>query len=448
MATLDQVRVVVAGGGLAGLSAAFELSRRGARVHVLEARARLGGRVRTERDDDGIHAEAGGEFIDQPQDAIRALAARLQLPLVGVLRAGFGLALAHGGRTTLHRSPARPWSTLTRRLRPIVDAFRDAGGTWETATAAAIARQTVDALVPAAAGGPSAATQARAFVEALRGFYLAEPDALSALVLIDQMLSGEPPGRTRAYRVRGGNDRLIAALARRIERRGRIDLGTAIRAVVQDRRGVRVAVAGVDGRRHQIGADYVVMTLPPPLVRACAFDPPLPARQHAALGALTMGAATKVSLRFDRPWWRRTGRPHAFGSNLPCGAVWESGEEQRAALLTLLGGASASASLAEAADDPAAVASLMRVFGAPSRPGTLVGGAVSWERERWSKGGYAVFGPGFEPRERPLLSAAHGRVLFAGEHTSERWQGFMNGAVESGEAAARDAIALARLAAR
>jgi monoamine oxidase len=442
MPALHEMRVVVAGGGLAGLSAAFELSRRGVQVHVLDARSRLGGRVRTDRDKDGVHAEAGGEFIDQPHDALRSLAARLRLPLVGVLRAGFGLALRHGRRTTIHRSPAAPWRALTRRLRPVVEAYRDAGGTWDTAAAVAIARQTVDDLVPAGARP----AMVRAFIEALRGFYLAEPDALSALVLVDQMLGGEPPGRTRAFRVRGGNDRLIAALARRIERRGRIDVGAVVRAVVQDGRGVRVAIAGVDGRRHEIAADYVVVTLPPPLVRACAFDPPLPPRQLAALGALSMGAATKASLRFGRPWWRRSGRPHAFGSNLPCGAVWESGEEQRAAVLTLLGGASASASLAAAAKDVTALSDLLRLFGTPPAPGSLIGAAVSWERERWSMGGYAVFGPAFDPRDRRLLSAAHGRVVFAGEHTSEHWQGFMNGAVESGQTAARDVIALTRLA--
>jgi monoamine oxidase len=81
----------------------------------------------------------------------------------------------------------------------------------------------------------------------------------------------------------------------------------------------------------------------------------------------------------------------------------------------------------------------------PTHPGRAVGAIVSWERERWSGGGYAVFGPAFDPRDRRLLSAAHGRVLFAGEHTSDRWQGFMNGAVESGQAAARAVIALTRL---
>ena len=118
MAALDRARVVVAGGGLAGLTAAFELSRRGARVHLVDARSRLGGRVHTLRDADGIHAEAGGEFIDQPHDAIRGLAASLRLSLVGVLRAGFGLAPRHGRRTTIHpsrsqkrRSSRRSWSS-------------------------------------------------------------------------------------------------------------------------------------------------------------------------------------------------------------------------------------------------------------------------------------------------------------------------------------------------
>jgi len=437
----DPTRIVVVGGGLAGLSAAFDLARRGATVHVVEARHRLGGRVHTVRDADGVHAEAGGEFIDRPHDAIRTLATTLRLPLIRVLRAGFGLALHHRQRTTFFPTPAQPWRAVAKRLRPHLEAYRDAGGSWDTAAAADIGRRSVDALVPA----DTRPGYARALVESMRGFYLAEPDALSALVLIDQLASGEPPGRSETYRIRGGNDRLIDALAQRIRRRGRIDVDSVVGAISQDRRGVRVSVAGADGRRRQIAADYAIVTLPPPLVLACAFDPPLPAIQRAVLGALTMGAATKLSLRFDRPWWRRDGRPHAFGSNLPCGAVWEAGEEQRAAVLTLLGGASASAPVAAAAGNAAALTDLLGVFGRP-QAASSIGPAVSWEGEHWSQGGYAVFGPAFAPRQRPLLSAAHGRVLFAGEHTSERWQGFMNGAVESGQAAARDLLAVARLA--
>jgi monoamine oxidase len=441
MSAPSRIRVVVAGGGLAGLSAAHDLQRHGLQVHLFEARDRLGGRVHTVRDADGVHVEAGGEFIDRPHDAIRSLAAGLRLPLTRVLRAGFGLALHDGRRLDLLATAARPWRALERRLRPFVDAYRDGGASWDTATAAAIARRTVTALVLP----DTTPAHVRAFIESLRGFYLAEPADLSGLVLLDQLLGGEPPGRTSAARIAGGNDRMIEALARGIRRRGRIDLGCIVRAVTQDARGVRIAVTGAGGRQREVAADYVVVAMPPPHVVACRFDPPLPVRQRAALSALSMGAATKVSLRFDRPWWRRSGRPRGFGSNLPCGAVWEAAEEQRAAVLTLLGGASASAPLAGASREAGRITAWLRWLGRPSDAGRLVGRAVSWERERWSRGGYAVFGPAFDPRDRRLLSAAHGRVLFAGEHASEHWQGFMNGAVESGQAAARDVAALASL---
>jgi monoamine oxidase len=428
--SLTDVQVIVVGAGLAGLTAARELSRRGARVDVIEARTRLGGRVHTVRDADGLHVEAGGEFIDQPQDAIRGLAASLHLPLVRVVRGGFGLALRVGARTTLMTSPSRPWRALVKRLAPLVEAYRDSGATWDGDVAATLARQSVGALVPR----DVRPAHLRAFVEGLRGFYLAEPDDLSALVVIDQLLGGEPPGRAPSYRIRGGNDRLVEALARGV--RGRIMLDAVVRAIAQHDRGVRVRIES-GGQRDELEADYAIVTLPPPLLRTCAFDPPLPPRQRAALSAIATGAATKVSLRFARPWWRQRGRPRGFGSNLPFGAAWDGAEDQKAAVLTLLGGATASASLASLARDLPALTRALNVLGHAELP-TLIAPPVSWEDEPWSQGAYAVCPPGFDPRERRQLYAAHGRVRFAGEHTSEKWQGFMEGAVESGLRAASE----------
>jgi monoamine oxidase len=68
---------------------------------------------------------------------------------------------------------------------------------------------------------------------------------------------------------------------------------------------------------------------------------------------------------------------------------------------------------------------------------------VVWEDQPWSRGGYAFFDPAFDPRWRDALARPHGRVVFAGEHTSRRWQGYMNGAVESGLRAAAEIRALA-----
>ena len=68
-----------------------------------------------------------------------------------------------------------------------------------------------------------------------------------------------------------------------------------------------------------------------------------------------------------------------------------------------------------------------------------------WESDPWARGGYAVFDAGFDPALRGWLGQPFGRLFFAGEHTSYRWQGYMNGAVESGRRAAAEIIASHRL---
>src|SRR6185503_2877532 len=159
-----------------------------------------------------------------------------------------------------------------------------------------------------------------------------------------------------------------------------------------------------------------------------------------AFEALSYGPATKVFLRSDVPWWRRAGRPNAFGTNLPIGAVWESCEEVRGGSdLTLLAGGSASAQLRDllATEGVAGVMRHLRWLGRPA-PLPRLARVVSWESDPWARGGYAVFGPGFDPIDEPLLRRPFGRVFFTGEHTSEHWQGFMNGAVESGLRVAAD----------
>ena len=67
---------------------------------------------------------------------------------------------------------------------------------------------------------------------------------------------------------------------------------------------------------------------------------------------------------------------------------------------------------------------------------------IVWEHDPWVRGGYAYFDPGFDPALRPWLARPCGRLFFAGEHTSIRWQGYMNGAVESGRRAAAEVAAV------
>ena len=195
-------------------------------------------------------------------------------------------------------------------------------------------------------------------------------------------------------------------------------------------------------------ADYLVFAVPAALLRRVPIVPALPTPQHQAIASLNYGRVTKTLLQFDRRFWRVPGQPRAFGSPLPFGAMWEGNEDQAAkpGILSLMagGGASEATQAAVAADGIAKFAASLDWLG--SGPAQLIASRqVVWEADPFARGGYAFFSSSFDPALREWLARPAGRLFFAGEHTSIRWQGYMNGAVESGSRAALEVRATAAL---
>ncbi len=437
---LSGTRVVVAGAGLAGLAAALDLEAAGAAVTVIEARDRVGGRVHTIRDGFSArqHAEGGADLIEGEQSFVRDLAASMRLRTVRILRGGFGYyGLDRRGRRRVHDRPTS-FDQLGRLLRSEIADYELAGKRWESAVAAALARESVAGWLARVKAGLPLVSGMRG----LRGFFLADPEDLSLIAVVDQFASGGNPGEAPIYRIKGGSDRLPQAMAARLHRPPR--LRTILRRIAQRETGVRLTVEE-RGARHEIDAEFSVVAIPASTLRDVEFEPALPDDQTRAIATLKYGNVTRMLLQYDRPFWRTPRRPRAFGTDLPTGAVWDATEEQkgRPGILSLLAGGRASRELCQIldAEGAAGVSRRLEWLGRPSA--LLATHRLTWEDEEWSRGGYAVFDPGFDPRLREWLARPAGRVLFAGEHTSWRWQGYMNGAIETGKRAAAEVRALA-----
>ncbi len=263
--------------------------------------------------------------------------------------------------------------------------------------------------------------------------------------IVDQFAENQQPGGEEMYRITGGNDRLPAALAAKLG--DRIQLGTELVAVSV--RGKSVHATLKRGRTSApLTSDYLVLALPASVLRRVPITPALTAHQHAAISTLKYGRATKTLLQYSKRFWRAKGRPRAFGSPLPYGAIWEGNEEQPGVrgILTLMAGGTASEETQAmvARDGIARFASGLSWLG--TSPAELEASRqVVWESDPFARGGYAYFDPSFDPALREWLARPAGRLFFAGEHTSIRWQGYMNGAVESGRRAAAEIAATHRI---
>jgi monoamine oxidase len=445
----QNVDVVIAGGGLSGLSAARRLRAGGRTVAVLEARERVGGKMRTEPVA-GHDADLGAHWIGPTQDRVAALARELGVRAERQHLEGRSVLVSRGRRRTFRGSvpPLSPLSLAElgiarlrlnrlRRRVPVEHPWALAATSdWDAQTVHAFARRHLHT-----AG-------ARLFLDlATELVFGAEPEELSLLYFLFYLQSGggldsltEFEGGAQQEHFVGGSQQLCDRLAERLD--GAVRTGGAVAAVEQDGDGVALRLA--DG--SAVRARHAIVAVSPALAGRWHWARPLPADRDALSQHMPMGAYMKVVIAYERRWWRDAGLSGiAYADQGPLQMVVDASSPGAAGGLLacfITGRAVARYGRLEIGARQAAVGeALGRMFGQRAKTWTEYA-ECDWTAEAYSRGGpVGLMGPGTLGRYGHVLRRPEGRVHWAGTDTATVWNGYMDGAIQAGERAADEVLA-------
>lgn len=430
-------KCVVIGAGLAGLAAAYKLKNAGWNVTVLEARDRIGGRVFSHKDArTGLICELGAEWVGESHERVKALCRDFGIPLQKhqfedyLLRDG---RVYRPGEWSFSPQAKTAFEKLINgyeKLTPSQKIKLDKYDWWNYLEKIGFAEDDLrlrDLM------------DSTDFGESIRH--------VSAFAALAEYAESSPKNEMD-YKMTGGNSRLAQEFAKRIGIEN-IRLGMEVTSIRQARGTVavdvilpRVATAVGDGIGAQtFRAAAVICTIPIQSLLHIKFNPPLPAVQRNAAEQLTYSRICKNSIVYGERFWNDEN--FSLISDTSSHFYFHSTQSQpgREGILTAYAIGEKADVLASQSD-----ARRMRIVASdlidlnPNTP-RLARNIVSyaWQRDKFTDGAYALYRPGQWFGIRPILQRPHGKVLFAGEHIAD-WQGFMEGAIETGESAAESLI--------
>jgi monoamine oxidase len=416
--------VLIIGAGAAGLIAARDLAQAGKKVAILEARARIGGRIYPLPEEDfGYPAQGGAEFVhgDAPtsRKILREAGARFE-------HAGEWWSVIDG-KPRANEEPTPDDPALETKLKelkrdqPVAEFF--------------------DKYLP----GEKYADLRRDIFRRVEGYDAADPARFSTFALREEIL-GE--GGWGQLNIKQGYGLLVAFLEGQCAKAGvEVLFNKEVKAIEVGAEGVSIRCA--DGA--VLMASQALVTVPLPILQRIAFTPALPRKLEAAK-QIGFGTVIKILLRFETRWWL-----HALGKDLERMSFmfsreaiptwWTQYPEPHATLTGWLGGPKAQAlsSHSEAEILERALQSLFNIFkfGVDELRGELlVSRVIIWSADPFARGAYSYATPQSEAAIEELLKPVDAKLFFAGEGV---YQGDATGTVEaalsSGQAAAERILA-------
>ncbi len=451
-------RVVVVGAGLAGLTAAYQLKKAGVEATVFEARRRLGGRILSVEGavGEGLITELGATLINSDHDDMLSLIDEFDLELFN--REKDARRFPYPGTAYYFEGRRLDEKEIAEALRPLAEQITADADRLDAdfdAVAKELDQLSVKEYLDLYADRIGAPFVRTLLEHTMRTEYGVEPQDASALQLIFVLptVAGdrvELLGTSdEKFMVQGGTGKIIEALGAALT--GQIELHRVLRRIEPAAAGFRLIFAP----DHEIEADYVVIAIPFTCLREVQIQVDLPVALRAFIQEVDLGDNEHVIAGFSERFWQ-TADGFVLGAwtDLGFAEVWDATQRQvdrtDAALTFFLGGDQVRRmELGDLQVEGQKFVDHLEGFvpgAAHARSGRFV--RSRWSKDPFARGAYTNFRPGQltgfgeflyiesdDPDERQDVHV--GNLVFAGEHLSDAYSGYMNGAAETGRLAAQ-----------
>ncbi|MCS5691946.1 FAD-dependent oxidoreductase [Cyanobium sp. FGCU-6] len=465
------VDVVVVGGGLSGLVAARTVQATGRSVRLIEAATQVGGRMGGQRVP--IPAEArtagcrdpwidlGGQWVGPTQTRVLALLDRFDIRRFESPHAGETVLFFGDHRCTFAgffqgfpegQPPAVPpadWADAMAALERFqaLAARLDEGHPHRHPVAAELDRSSFQDWIDANTHTPFAAWYFAYFCRAVGFLGPAEPEEVSLLHVLWGQRTAPQAEHPELELLHGGAGQLPALLAEELGETA-VVTGEPVLAVEEDPAAASPFPVTVRSERAAHPCRAVIVAMPPAMVARLHFSPELPADRRELNAAMAMGACAKVLVVYQRPWWRQRRLAGIAIGDRPWVELCadSSDPENGCGVLAafVVGHRYRRWAALDAAQRRQAVLDDLAAYLGPEALDPLAVVEKDWPTTQFVGGAFAGWmPPGLWSRCGEALRRPHGRVFWAGTEVAERWPGFFDGAVRSGEEAA--AAVLARL---
>jgi monoamine oxidase len=454
----SSARVVVVGAGLAGLTCAYRLKQAGVDATIYEANTRLGGRCWTRRGDflNGQIAEHGGELIDQGHASIRHLAQELRLPLDNLLAAepnGSEPFFYFDGARYSYREATTDLKSIWQKLhRDLSEASYPTLYNQSTPRGRQLDQMSIIDWINESVPGGRQSRLGQLLDVGYNIEYGAECETQSALNLL-YLLGYNSPGQfnlfgasNEKYHVRGGNDRIVTSLASVLG--SQIVTDTALIAARRTAGGAYVLTFQSGQSTSDVTADKVVFALPFSILRTAVdlTNAGFSDLKMTAIDELSMGSNSKLNLQFSSRRWASLGGSGDSFADTGYQASWDVTRAQPGPSGILVGYSGGTHANTLGQGMPATQAAQFLSQIEPVFPGISAqynGRATVdfWPGNAYTRGSYAYWKVGQYTRFAGIEGVQEGNAHFCGEHTSIDSQGYLNGAVETGERVASEVTA-------